>query len=226
MSAHPIIDAGPGLNFPSANKERPLIAVLGPLSAPETVQDEILRKSAQDTRFRAAATTWRKLTPRWIEILSDDATPELAAVVQRISGLPIDERMTQSKDVGETMVIAHTVVAAESGQTVTVLIDDGPGARIATLEISRLERLRSSGRPVGSVLPASTLTVLERRQAPGTFPTVPPCGTPTSGCTNSTMACCPSRRPDCCRPRSGHNDQLPVARSRANGDDHAHRGPG
>ena len=162
MSAHPIIDAGPGLNFLSANKERLLIAVLGPLSAPETVQDEVLRKSAQDTRFRAAATTWRKLTPRWIEILSDDATPELAAVVQRISGLPIDERMTQPKDLGETMVIAHAVVAAESGQTVTVLIDNGPGARIATLEISRLERLRSSGRPVGSVLLASTLTVLER----------------------------------------------------------------
>jgi hypothetical protein len=75
VNARPIIDAGPGLNFLSANKERLLIAVLGPLSAPETVQDEVLRKSAQDTRFRAAATTWRKLTPRWIEILSDDATP-------------------------------------------------------------------------------------------------------------------------------------------------------
>jgi hypothetical protein len=83
-------------------------------------------------------------------------------VVQRISGLPINERKTQPKDLGETMVIAHAVVAAESGQTVTVLIDDGPGARIATLEISRLERLRSSGRSVGSVLLASTLTVLER----------------------------------------------------------------
>lgn len=58
MSARPIIDAGPGLNFLSANKERLLIAVLGPLRAPETVQDEVLRKSAQDTRFRAAATIW------------------------------------------------------------------------------------------------------------------------------------------------------------------------
>ena len=62
MITRPIIDAGPGLNFLSANKERLLIAVLGPLSAPETVQDEVLRKSAQDVRFRAAATTWRRLT--------------------------------------------------------------------------------------------------------------------------------------------------------------------
>jgi hypothetical protein len=43
-----------------------------------------------------------------------------------------------------------------------VLIDDGPGARIATSEISRLQRLRSDGRAVGSVGLASTLTVLER----------------------------------------------------------------
>ena len=89
MSLRPIIDAGPGLNFLSIHKERLLIATLGPLSAPETVQDEVLRKSRQDDRFHAAATTWRKLTPNWIQILSDDATPELANVVQRISGFPI-----------------------------------------------------------------------------------------------------------------------------------------
>lgn len=41
------------------------------------------------------------------------------------------------------MVIAHAVVAAEAGKTVTVLIDDGPGARTATAEISRLQRLQS-----------------------------------------------------------------------------------
>ncbi|HET6192187.1 MAG TPA: hypothetical protein VFE59_34905 [Trebonia sp.] len=170
MSARPIIDAGPGLNFLSVNKERLLISVLGPLSAPETVQDEVFRKSAQDSRFRAAATVWRKLSPRWIQILSDDATPELAAVVQRISGSPMDERKRQSKDLGETMVIAHAVVAAESGQSVTVLMDDGPGARITTLEINRLERLRSSGRPVGSIILASTLTVLGRGAGTGQLP--------------------------------------------------------
>lgn len=92
MSIRPIIDAGPSLNFLSANRERLLISVLGPLSAPETVQDEVFHKSAQDSRFRAAAAAWRKLTPRWIEILPDEVTPELAAVVQRISGLPMGER--------------------------------------------------------------------------------------------------------------------------------------
>jgi hypothetical protein len=162
MSVRPIIDAGPGLNFLSLNKERLLIGVLGPISAPETVQGEVLRKSQQDERFRAAGTVWRKLTARWIQILPDDATPELAAVVQRVSGLPMDERRRQPKDLGETMVIAHAVVAAESGQSVTVLIDDGPGATVATSEIRRLHRLLSSGRPVGSITLASTLTILAR----------------------------------------------------------------
>ncbi len=162
MSIRPIIDAGPGLNFLSVNKERLLIAVLGPLSAPETVRDEVLRKAAQDERFRAAATTWRKLTDRWIQILPDDVTPELATVVQRISGLPMAERMKHGKDLGEIMVIAHAVVAAESGQPVTVLIDDGPGAAIATSEIRRLRRLDSSRPSTGSITLASTLTVLGR----------------------------------------------------------------
>ncbi|HEY1668271.1 MAG TPA: PIN domain-containing protein [Trebonia sp.] len=203
MSARPIIDAGPGLNFLSVNKERLLISVLGPLSAPETVQDEVFRKSAQDSRFRAAATVWRKLSPRWIQILSDDATPELAAVVQRISGSPMDERKRQSKDLGETMVIAHAVVAAESGQSVTVLMDDGPGARITTLEINRLERLRSSGRPVGSIILASTLTVLGRGAGTGNCLTGQPCAIPTSGCAGSMTGYRLSRRPACCHTNSG-----------------------
>lgn len=44
----------------------------------------------------------------------------------------------------------------------TVLMDDGPGAQITTVEINRLGRLRSGGRPVGSIILASTLTVLGR----------------------------------------------------------------
>jgi hypothetical protein len=69
MSHRPIIDAGPSLNFLSNNKERLLIGILGPFSVPETVQVEVLRKSRADERFRAAETVWRKLTPRWIQIL-------------------------------------------------------------------------------------------------------------------------------------------------------------
>lgn len=67
MNQRPIIDAGPSLNFLSVNQERLLIRVLGQLSVPETVQGEVLRKASQDTRFRAAGATWRKLTPKWVQ---------------------------------------------------------------------------------------------------------------------------------------------------------------
>lgn len=162
MSRRPIIDAGPGLNFFSINKERLLIGMLGELSAPEAVRDEVLRKARQDARFRSAAAVWQKLTPRWMQILSDEQTPELAAVVHRITRQPMEQRLNTRKDLGETMVIAHAVVAAESGETVFVLIDDGPGTRIATAEINRLRRLQASGQSVGSIKLVSTLTVLER----------------------------------------------------------------
>lgn len=41
--------------------------------------------------------------------------------------MPIEERLRHSKDLGEVMVIAHAVVAAEAGDTMVVLIDDGAG---------------------------------------------------------------------------------------------------
>jgi hypothetical protein len=148
MSHRPIIDAGPGLNFLSINKERLLFGTLGPLSAPETVRDEVLRKSRQDKRFSAAEKVWRKLPERLMQILPDDQTPELAVAVHRISGLPFNDRLQHSRDLGEAMVVAHAVVAAEAGDTVTVLIDDGQGARLATAEINRLRRIR--GQVLGS----------------------------------------------------------------------------
>ncbi|WP_435061764.1 hypothetical protein [Amycolatopsis thermoflava] len=161
MTHRPIIDAGPGLNFFSINQERVLIGVLGKLSAPECVRDEILRKAASDRRFRAAEATWRKLTPKWVEVLSDAATPELEAAVQRMTQLPLAQRLRQPKDLGELMVVAHAIVAAETGQAVTVLIDDGQGARLAKSEVRRLARLRAHGKTVGSVQLVNTMTVLE-----------------------------------------------------------------
>lgn len=161
MSRRPIIDAGPGLNFFSINRERLLIGTLGPLSAPEIVRDELLRKSREDRRFYSAETVWRKLTPKWIQILPDEVTDDLAVVVNRISGMPMQERLKQPKDLGEIMVIAHAVVAAEIGDDVTVLIDDGAGARVATSEINRLGRLKRAGQKVGAIQLVSTLMVLE-----------------------------------------------------------------
>lgn len=161
MSQRPIMDAGPGINFFSINKERLLFGTLGALSVPEAVEAEILRKAGQEQRFAAAGRVWKKLPERLMEVLSDDVTDQLSAAVQRISGVPINQRMRSGKDLGETMVIAHAAVAAEAGNHIAILIDDGGGCAAAATEAQRLQRLQAAGKTVGSIRLIHTVTVLE-----------------------------------------------------------------
>jgi hypothetical protein len=71
------------------------------------------------------------------------------------------ERLKDPKNLGEIMVIAHALVAAESGLTVTVLIDDGDGRKLAAAQRDRLKRLRDAGnQTVGQIQLIGTLTVL------------------------------------------------------------------
>ncbi|WP_197702403.1 PIN domain-containing protein [Corynebacterium suranareeae] len=121
------MDAGPGLNFFSLNKERLLFQTLGPISIPETVKEEMLRKSKVDARFDAVERVLGKIPNHLLEVLADDETPQLARVVNRIAGKPMVERRRSGKDLGELMVISHAVVKAESGASVTILIDDSEG---------------------------------------------------------------------------------------------------
>lgn len=162
MSPRPIIDAGPALNFLAINRERILTGVVGRISTPETVESEVLEKARRDARFRAVAGVWAKMRPSWIELLSDDETPELAAVVGRLSQLPMAERKMMAKDLGETMVVAHAAVKAEAGQHVIVIIDDQGGATLAMSEKRRLDRIRALGKPVGSITLVNTVSILRK----------------------------------------------------------------
>jgi hypothetical protein len=158
-----IVDAGPALNFFSINKERLLFDAIGKIAVPETVAGEIAGKATGDARFRAAANVLAKLSKTdWLRVLSDEVTPELAAAVLRITAVPMAERMTRTKDLGEIMVLAHAAVQADTGRDVSVLIDDGSGARLAAIEAARLQRLRGQGRDVGTLSLMNTLVVLER----------------------------------------------------------------
>lgn len=167
MNEQIVIDAGPALNFFATNQQRILFGVLGSITAPRTVIAEVQAKSAKDIRFRPAATVLARLSERRLRILSDDETPELAAAVQRICDTPMSERMEVGRDLGETMVIAHAVVAAENGVDVLVLIDDGGGARVATAASRRLDRLRQLGKPYGSLSLINTCSVLEKSARSG-----------------------------------------------------------
>ncbi|HEU5001555.1 MAG TPA: hypothetical protein VFW71_02090 [Actinomycetota bacterium] len=161
MSHRPIIDAGPGLNFFSLNKERLLISVLGPLSTPETVYGEIERKAQTEQRFRNAAAVLRRLGAAYLELLPDDPNDALNVAVSRISGTPMAERLRQRQDLGELMVVAHAAVAAEAGSDAVVLIDETNGAQLADSERRRLVRLRSQGHQEGSISLVNTPTILE-----------------------------------------------------------------
>lgn len=167
MSHQIVVDAGPALNFFATNQQRLLFKTLGPVTAPDTVVTEICAKSARDTRFRAAAAVLRKLPSRLFTILSDAETPELAGAVQRICNAPMAQRKQAPRDLGETMVVAHAVVAAESGCDVFVLIDDGGGAKMAAIEPRRLDRLRANGKPYGVLRTIGTCTVLEKAASAG-----------------------------------------------------------
>lgn len=160
MTARPVIDAGPGLNFFSINQERLLIGTIGPLSAPECVREEILRKAGSDRRFEPAATVLGKLSQRWMRWLPDEPTDSLERAVRRISGTPMVERVERARDLGETMVVAHASCVAELGEDVIVMIDERAGALIAHAEAQRLRRLREQGHHVGTISLISTITVL------------------------------------------------------------------
>lgn len=162
MSQRPIMDAGPGINFFSLNRERLLFSALGPLAVPEIVEQEIRRKARQDRRFAAAERVLSKVPTRLLEILSDDVTDDLAAVVQRIAGMPMVERIRSNKDLGETMVVAHAVVAAERGEQVIVLIDDSGGRAVAAREAARLQRLKEQRPEVGAISLVTTISVLKK----------------------------------------------------------------
>lgn len=158
----PIIDAGPGLNFFSLNKERLLIAALGALATPEAVWDEIARKARRDRRFEAAGRALNKLNENYLKILSDDATEPLERAVRRICNQSLGERKRTSKDLGETMVVAHASVMAESGDDAYVLIDERQGSLLAAREDRRLQRLQAKGLEVGRIRLVHSTTVLSR----------------------------------------------------------------
>ena len=162
MSQRPIMDPGPGINFFSPNRERLLFAALGPLAVPEIVEQETRRKARQDQRFAAAERVLGKAPTRLLEILSDVVIDDLVSAVQRIAGMPMVDKIRSDKDLGETMVVAHAVVAAERGEQVIVLMDDGGGRQIAGREAARLQRMEQLRPENGRISLVTTVTVLKK----------------------------------------------------------------
>lgn len=161
MTTPPIVDAGPALNFFAAGHERLFFTCMGGISVPETVRDEVLGKAARDGRFQHAQRVVARLPERLWNVLPDTVTDDLNQVIVRLERMPMAQRLRTRRDLGETMVIAHAVVAAQKGQDVWILIDEIRGSKVAFAEKRRLERLRYSDASVGALKIMSTQQVLE-----------------------------------------------------------------
>ncbi|WP_175953994.1 hypothetical protein [Schaalia sp. Marseille-Q2122] len=161
MSERIIMDAGPGLNFFSVNEERLLIGTVGRLAMPETVHAEIIRKSQQDHRFRAAESVLRRVTTgEYVIVLSDEVTDELSHASGFVIHQPLPQRKRSPKDLGETMVVTHAFAQALAGKSVVVLIDDGAGQQMVARASRQLDRLRIKTPEIGTISCITTVSVL------------------------------------------------------------------
>lgn len=161
MSERIIMDAGPGLNFFSVNKERLLIGTVGRLAIPETVHNEIIRKSQKDQRFRAAEPVLRRVTDgEYVTVLSDEVTEEISYASGFVIHQPLSQRKRSPKDLGETMVVTHAFAQAVAGKSVVVLIDDRAGQQMVARAARQLERLRIKTPEVGTISYITTVSVL------------------------------------------------------------------
>ena len=132
-----IIDAGPTLTFVAAGYLDLLVDAVSRrgnhLMTPEAVVDEVARKAAQQKRFAGCETAFsRLLARRQLELLLDDIEDqELSQHVLDITGFGTAIRLGESKDLGETMVIAHALKQKAAGTEVRVFIDEWRGQKVA-----------------------------------------------------------------------------------------------
>lgn len=137
-----ILDAGPCITFCAASKQNLLIEVLqrgsNQLHVPDVVDDEVGKRGSNRRDFPpATVNNWRLLTEHdYIGILDSSTSSEdaeaLSDAVKKLSGTPLAERLTQSRDLGEILVIAHAMVRKDRGEDVFVIIDEHRGQKLAS----------------------------------------------------------------------------------------------
>lgn len=133
-----ILDTGPCLNFFAVGQgnlmHRALDVDFDRVLVPREVANEIEDKSGEDGRFARARSMFGGMSRQGLfEILeSEESDEELFTAIKIVSSRPPSELMVRrTKNLGETMVIAHAIKLRRQGHTVTVVIDDGGGRRMA-----------------------------------------------------------------------------------------------
>lgn len=134
-----IIDAGPALNFLASGNHELLCDVMDrrqkSLLIPQTVRDEVHGRAqgARGERFKQCPARLEHLltTGRLTVLVDDIENPRLVQKVEEVAGIPMARRISEPKDLGEVLVIAHALQIQEDGIPVTLLIDDRNGAEKA-----------------------------------------------------------------------------------------------
>lgn len=134
-----VLDAGPSLNFCATSSQNLLLEVLkqvGHVVTPDVVHDEVTRKAKDEGRFGPARRIWNGLVDHGhIETLNSRGNDDqLARAVDRVCGVPLNQRLKRSKDLGETLVVAHAIVMRNDGLRVVVMVDDRWGQELAARE--------------------------------------------------------------------------------------------
>lgn len=131
-----LLDAGPALNFLAVGQENILIQLAAShqlqLTAPGKVDAEVFGMSKNSSfADRPVLAIWNRLKMSGrIRILDDYLTlTQFAATVTRISGMPAQQRMRSSRDLGEILVIGHASVAVQERHHAYVLMDESDGRR-------------------------------------------------------------------------------------------------
>lgn len=152
-----ILDAGPCITFCAAAKQDLLIDVLqrgsNQLHVPDVVNDEVSNRGSNRRDFPATTVpNWKWLVDHdcigiFDSTVSSEDAEALSVAVKKLTGTPLAERLTQSRDLGEIMVIAHAMVRKDRGEVVFVVIDEYRGQQLASkfgIEVIDTEWILSS----------------------------------------------------------------------------------
>lgn len=132
-----ILDAVICVHFVGANLHALLVEVLRQaelvLLVPQEVCDEVAGK---DRKYAGLKLRWRRLTnSRHVRILpalqAQSAPPRVVEVFEDVRGRQLEDALSERKDLGEAVVVAHGVHYQDLGHEVLVAIDDRGGQALA-----------------------------------------------------------------------------------------------
>ncbi|MBG0738890.1 hypothetical protein IV500_05570 [Paeniglutamicibacter antarcticus] len=137
-----ILDAGPCITFCAAAKQSLLVEVLqrgsNQIRVPDVVNDEVSNRGSNRRDFPPITVlNWAWLVEHdRIEVVDSSVSSEdaeaLSVAVKKLTGTPLAERLTESQDLGEILVIAHAMVRKDRGEVVFVVIDEWRGQQLAS----------------------------------------------------------------------------------------------